>query len=658
MSALGHEEDYKEDLDNLIKEHKTVDALVKTAKSLLEKKRLIADRQQSDREQLKKQFLEISRLQSELQQKQDYIQERTAEHDNYAMHIDLEDTIRKGNAEWQISSETLTSMNSAAIEYHKLSAEWQTVKAQMDSARKILQNNIDSLTKRESEIAELQQHCDTLSKQIEGYKQTITVREEELKVRAKLEKELQELESKELKNVTETTQLQNNVDELNARIRAIKESQKAVCPTCDKPLSDSERKRIIHDIEENRSWYTDALTKHKDSYADYVAKIREIEEKLLTAEDKNATLVMYRRNLDVTSERLAQAQIEIKEWESNDGAVTLQALQSKLENDEYAPEEKKRLIKIEQNIEKLDYDEEAHKLVKISEEGLRHYQEEFNALEKAKSALVPLEREIKNLKKSYEEAKEHLSKLESEYEITSNKLTSDDNEDIEEIEAEYQEAQDKADELLKQIGYAKSLVDSLEEMMSKKSIEEKKREDVIYKISQLKILEKAFGKDGIPTLLIEQALPDIEAHANEVLDRLSNGTMQLSFETQRDFKDVNRKDRKETLDIMISSSSEERAYELLSGGEAFRINFAIRLALSHILANRSGARLSTLVIDEGFGSQDAEGRQRLIEAINSVRDDFAKILVITHLEELKDAFSTRIEVSKHSTGSQVQVVLA
>jgi exonuclease SbcC len=134
--------------------------------------------------------------------------------------------------------------------------------------------------------------------------------------------------------------------------------------------------------------------------------------------------------------------------------------------------------------------------------------------------------------------------------------------------------------------------------------------------------------------------------------------MQLSFETQRDFKDINRKDRKETLDIMISSSSEERAYELLSGGEAFRINFAIRLALSHILANRSGARLSTLVIDEGFGSQDAEGRQRLIEAINSVREDFSKILVITHLEELKDAFSTRIEVSKHTNGSQVQVVLA
>jgi exonuclease SbcC len=63
------------------------------------------------------------------------------------------------------------------------------------------------------------------------------------------------------------------------------------------------------------------------------------------------------------------------------------------------------------------------------------------------------------------------------------------------------------------------------------------------------------------------------------------------------------------------------------------------------------------VIDEGFGSQDNDGRQRLIEAINQVRGDFARILVITHLEELKDAFPARIEVEKTPTGSRVQVIV-
>jgi exonuclease SbcC len=99
-----------------------------------------------------------------------------------------------------------------------------------------------------------------------------------------------------------------------------------------------------------------------------------------------------------------------------------------------------------------------------------------------------------------------------------------------------------------------------------------------------------------------------------------------------------------------------RDYEMFSGGEAFRVNFAIRLALSEVLAQRAGARLQTLVIDEGFGSQDAQGRQRLIEAINLVRNDFAIILVITHIDELKDAFPNRIEVEKTDQGSTVKII--
>jgi exonuclease SbcC len=109
------------------------------------------------------------------------------------------------------------------------------------------------------------------------------------------------------------------------------------------------------------------------------------------------------------------------------------------------------------------------------------------------------------------------------------------------------------------------------------------------------------------------------------------------------------------LDISIVDSAGERPYENFSGGEQFRVNFAIRLALSKILARRSGARLQTLVIDEGFGSQDANGRQRLVEAINTIQDDFERILVITHIDELQDAFPTRIEVQKGVEGSTIRV---
>ena len=159
-------------------------------------------------------------------------------------------------------------------------------------------------------------------------------------------------------------------------------------------------------------------------------------------------------------------------------------------------------------------------------------------------------------------------------------------------------------------------------------------------------------------MLIEQALPELEAQANEILLKLSDNTMSITFSTQREYKDKKRDDKRETLDIIISDGASTRDYETYSGGEAFRINFAIRLALSRVLSMRAGARLQTLVIDEGFGNQDARGRQLLIEAINMIQDDFEKILVITHIEELKDQFPNRVEVYKDAEGSStVQLVL-
>ena len=63
-----------------------------------------------------------------------------------------------------------------------------------------------------------------------------------------------------------------------------------------------------------------------------------------------------------------------------------------------------------------------------------------------------------------------------------------------------------------------------------------------------------------------------------------------------------------------------------------------------------------LVIDEGFGSQDEVGRQKLVEGVNRVQGDFACILVITHIDALKEVFPTRIEVAKTPQGSTAQVV--
>ena len=166
-------------------------------------------------------------------------------------------------------------------------------------------------------------------------------------------------------------------------------------------------------------------------------------------------------------------------------------------------------------------------------------------------------------------------------------------------------------------------------------------------------LAKAFGRDGIPARIIGNAVPELQREANELLNLLSDGTLTISIESVR--RTRSGKD-KESLDITVYDGGERRPYEMYSGGERLRIDFALRVALSRLLVHRAGARLETLVIDEGFGSQDAEGRARLIEAIHRVKDSFALILVMTHLDDVKDQFPVRIEVAKDpARGSSVRV---
>lgn len=168
-------------------------------------------------------------------------------------------------------------------------------------------------------------------------------------------------------------------------------------------------------------------------------------------------------------------------------------------------------------------------------------------------------------------------------------------------------------------------------------------------------LVQAFGKNGIQALMIENVLPQLETLANQILTRLTNNQLHVQFVTQRRNAKGKLQTAKlaETLDIVIADAKGTRPYETYSGGEAFRINFAIRLALARLLSQRSGTALQMLIVDEGFGTQDQEGCDRLIAAINAIAPDFACILTVTHMPYFRDAFQSRVEVHKTELGSQL-----
>ena len=361
------------------------------------------------------------------------------------------------------------------------------------------------------------------------------------------------------------------------------------------------------------------------------------------------------RQLSRQEARLAEIDKITAVWQ-NKGEAALAEVGQKLADDNLLPAAQTALAELDEQVAALAYDAAAHATARQARSDLAPAGERQQALRQAQAALKPLQDSLTDLARQIAEQEAMVADLEAQKETAVSQLaalTADSN-DLPDLERTVHDLREEKIQISQRVGAAEQRIKVLDDLRQRRETIKAERAEISQRIQRLKLLEKACGRDGVQALLIEQALPDIEERANELLERLTGGQMRVTFETQRQLK--TRDATAETLDIRLSDNAGERPYENYSGGEQFRVNFAIRLALSQILAKRAGARLQTLVIDEGFGSQDPTGRQRLVEAINTIQDDFQRILVITHIDELRDAFPTRIEVEKTATGSAVSVI--
>ncbi len=168
----------------------------------------------------------------------------------------------------------------------------------------------------------------------------------------------------------------------------------------------------------------------------------------------------------------------------------------------------------------------------------------------------------------------------------------------------------------------------------------------------LSILVEAFGKKGIPAMLVDQAASEIETAANDMLRTLSGGRMSLSLRTQRENADGA---LAEVMDLVVCDDLGERDCSKLSGGEKTRVALALRCGFSKALARRAGAQCEALILDEPPGL-DERGWGELVEYLVKLQEYFPLILVITHVDQLRDMLPCRIEVSKDADGSHAEVI--
>ncbi len=583
--------------------------------------------------------------------------DRTNEQVEYQAEIAAADQIQAAFAAWQDAAKALENWDKTAAAFHQQEGARRAPLTEIESQRARLEEELRNLRTSQQQIEDRKAQIPLLQTQIDELAENQSVLNARLERRADLENEMQTIRAAQAELQAENRRLKAEMDEIKERLDQLKAVSGANCSLCGKPLSPEERDSLIIGLQadgDNRGdRYRQNLIDFKTNESGLSTRqnelnsLRQVENELRQLSAKSASL----------AERRDQHQKAVSEWEKA-SLPRLAQVQQSLAAGDYATNARAELARVDAALKALGYDAAAHDAARLDEQNRRSSQDALRQLENARSALVPLKREISGLQKDLQALNLELNQqVEAARAARAQfELSLADQPDLHQAEDELYRIQEQENKARMEVGGARQAVEVLKTQKARQVECQARRTELTQQIGRLKQLERAFSKDGIPALLIEQALPEIEEQANMMLDRLSNGSMSVNFVTQRGYKDRAREDKKETLDILINDATGSREYEMFSGGEAFRVNFAIRLALSRVLAQRAGAKLQLLVIDEGFGSQDADGIQRLTEAINLVRQDFSKILVITHLESMKDAFPSRIEVEKTPQGSIVKVV--
>ena len=191
----------------------------------------------------------------------------------------------------------------------------------------------------------------------------------------------------------------------------------------------------------------------------------------------------------------------------------------------------------------------------------------------------------------------------------------------------------------------KTITDSLMECNTKIQLTQIEIENVNLNIEKLKNLEEKFkyyeyylsamGRDGLPYEIISSVIPRIQEDINNVLSQVV------------DFKIIMESDGKNINAFVQYDDDRKWPIELSSGMEKFISTLAIRTSLINIT---SLPRPNFLAIDEGFGALDQSNMGKLSILLDYLKTQFKFMLMISHIETIRDVVDSHIEVVKDSTG--------
>jgi len=166
-------------------------------------------------------------------------------------------------------------------------------------------------------------------------------------------------------------------------------------------------------------------------------------------------------------------------------------------------------------------------------------------------------------------------------------------------------------------------------------------------LQDFELIEKAFGNNGIQSIELDSAAPELSDIANAILLETYGDRFSISFETERDTTD-GRRINDFIINVFDADCGREKRIDLLSSGEGMLIKQALYYAFSVLRARRTNFCFKTRFLDESDGSFDPDTRVQYLKMIEAAHNSCGASLtiLITHSQEIRDLLTQKINMAE------------
>lgn len=538
----------------------------------------------------------------------------------------LEET-RREHRDLQAAAEELQELEPREEAYHEARERLQELETRRDrhQERRRLEERVEEARQRLSDLT-------TRQEELEGKLEAVEDARGELEALRERREDLRsELQRNDAALTRLHTVLERHVEEADdawTRRQELRDLGTGTpCPTCERPLDEDHLDAVLQDVE-------DHLIHHLES-------IRGAVDRVLRVRKEAGGIRGWIRDLRSTEEELETRVTRASRLEGTLSEVQGEADEAR----EALRTARKRL----DDVGAVPYDADEH----------RELQERLEELTEHHERVVQLRARLQRR----EEVEERVTKLEKELETARRKLATV-GEELEEldfdpeayrdVETRLEEAQRAAAEAGKQRVAAEGTVERAELVLERAREEVERLEGLEEQVEDeredLRYLERLAG-DRDSGILV-----DFKVH---LISRIRPVLARLASDLFRDLTDgrYSALELDEDYDVLVHDQGEVYSLDRFSGGESDLANLCVRLAIGQVIADRAGdGELNFLALDEVFGSQDATRRGNILRALSNLSSRFRQILVITHVEEVRDSVDALYHVVEDEDGSH-RVVL-